>query len=156
MTGPRFKRELAQSLVSGGFRLQGNSLLWHGSRVLVIVSAAKGFGDLWHVDVGFWLSDLAEGEPESTHKSHLYFRLERLFPECRDTIVSAGSLGEEGQRAAFGLLSELLQGRIADELRELGSAPALSAAFRRGRLSNGIVTKEARAYLMRDVAGPDA
>lgn len=77
----------------------------------------------------------------------MYFRLERLFPEHRESIALAGALGDPSQPMAFERLGLLLQGELDRGLRALGTEDGLREAMMAGRLNQGLVRKDAREYL---------
>jgi len=147
MNSRGFRNGLERVLLSVGFEKGGKSLVRSESGVTTLIACAKGFGDQWSIDVGFWLEALGENRPDRVEQAHLYFRLERLVPEYHETIVLAGALNDAGQPAAYEKVLELLGNSIDPELRILGTEAGLRTAMAEGRLGNGLVRKEARAYL---------
>ncbi len=107
----------------------------------------KGFGNQWFIIVGFWLYALGSELPERVEQTHLYFRLERLVPTLRETLLEAGALNEPNQPRAYELLCGLLVNDIDSTLRILGTVAGLRSALQEGRLTHGLVRKEARMYL---------
>jgi len=147
MTGSTFKKGIEKALLSVGFARAGNALVRHDGGVWTMVSCEKGFGDQWSINVGFWLEELDANRPDRVEQSHLYFRLERLTPLHRETILQAGSLQDPEQAKAYAELISMLGTGIDAELRSLGTYPGLRAAMAEGRLVNGLVKKNARDKL---------
>jgi hypothetical protein len=143
-----FRRGVERALLSAGFERHGKVLRWQDSRVWTIVGVEPGFGRRWHVNVGFSLRSLEAEPPRNVEGSHLYFRLERLFADHSATITLAGALDDERQPEAYAKLQELLVGAVAQELRALGTEEGLRDAMIAGGLVHGLVTKEARAFLL--------
>lgn len=147
MSERAFNSRLERVLVSVGFERYGKALRRPNSHVWTLVSTQKGFGQQWHVNVGFWLEALGGECARQVERTHLYFRLERLFPEHHETIALAGALGDQKQPEAYGTFMLLLQGELDWGLRALATEEALSGAMRAGRLVQGLIRKEAREYL---------
>jgi hypothetical protein len=142
-----FRSELERALLSIGFERAGKSLVRYDSKVWTLVGLEKGFGNQWSINIGFWLDALGGERPERVEQTHLYFRLERLVPEYHATITLAGALGEPDQPSAYEQLLRLLHGTIGSELRQLGSESGLRQVMAQGRLTQGLVRKEAREWL---------
>lgn len=147
MKATAFKRGLEDAFVAMGFRRSGRSLRRDASEVTVIVGVEKGFGDQWFVNVGFWIHSLGAPPPDRVESSHFYFRLERLFPDMRETILGAGALSDEEQEQKYHELVDLLADRVAPELEALTTEAGLREAMVRGRLRDGLMRKEARDHL---------
>jgi hypothetical protein len=142
-----FKKGLERVLLSIGFERAGKSFHRVGSGVATMVAFEKGFGNQWFIDVGFWLYALGSELPDRVEQTHLYFRLERLVPTLRETILEAGALTEPNQPQAHEKLCYLLVNDIDSTLRVLGTVAGLRSALQESRLTHGLVRKEARAYL---------
>ena len=147
MNALAFKKGLERVLLSAGFERTGKSLHRVGSGAATMVAFEKGFGNQWFVNVGFWLYALGSELPDRVAQTHLYFRLERLVPEFRETLLKAGALNEPDQPRAYEELRELLVNDIDSTLRVLGTVAGLRSALQEGRLTHGLVRKEARVYL---------
>ena len=139
---------LDRVLTEAGFERAAKSLRRRGSGVWTVVELQKGFGQLWHINIGFRLEALGGVCPRRVEQTHLYFRLERLFPAWRETITTAGALDDQGQARAFEALLGLLDGEVRRELLVLASEHGLSSALASGRLSEGLIRKEARNHLL--------
>lgn len=120
-----------------------------GDAAIILVGVQKGFGEQWFVNVGFWLKQLGRKEPDRIEQSHLYFRLERLFPQHREFILKASDLADEGQVSAYHEFLRVLVDEIAGDLKQLGTTEGLFDAYHAGRLTVGLVTKAAKEMLAR-------
>lgn len=147
MNALAFKKGLERVLLSIGFERTGKSLHRVGSGAATMVTFEKGFGSQWFINVGFWLYALGNEPPDRVEQTHLYFRLERLVPNFRERLLEAGALDEPNQPQAYEELCELLANDIDSALRVLGTEAGLRAALQEGRLTHGLVRKEARVYL---------
>lgn len=146
MDASRFKKGLERVLTSKGFARHGKSLRREGQKVETLISFEKGFGSQWFINVGFWLTELGDAVPELVHQTHLYFRLERLFPKFREVILTAGAISDVGQEMAYEELVRVLDSDLDSPLNELGTEEGLSSALRNNQLDKGLVTKTARDY----------
>ena len=149
MTGQEFAKGLFGALPQHGFARCGSLMRLPGDAVITLVGVQKGFGEQWFVNVGFWLKQLGRNEPDRIEQSHMYFRLERLFPQYREFILEAGDLAAEGQLSAYHKFLKVLVDEIASDLKQLGTAEGLVDAYHAGRLSAGLVTKAAKELLAR-------
>jgi hypothetical protein len=147
MSGAAWKKPLEAVLVDLGFSRVGKSYRRLSPDAAVLFSIEKGFGAQWHFNVGFWLSVLGATAPDRVEASHLYLRLERLFPAYRDTILAAGATDEAGQLEALDRLCILLRDSLNPRLRELATIDELRRAVQSGQLNAGMMRKEAREYL---------
>jgi hypothetical protein len=150
MNGRDFKKGIGNTLLSIGFETVGGGAFVrsnHDSGVSTIVSTQKSF-DQWYINVGFWLDRLGGERPNTVQQSHLYFRLERLVPEYRETILLAGALLDEpDQPNAYQELRHLLATAIDSRLQVLGTEAGLRQARAEGRLIDGLVRKDANDWL---------
>ena len=143
-----FKAGLREVLRSVGFSQVDQVLVRKSSEVAVLIGFQKNFGQQWFVNVGFWIFKLGSEMPTRVEDTHLYFRLERLFPSQREIILLAGDLKEEGQPAALEELKKVTLSTINKGLADLETLSGLETAMRANRLSHGLVKKEAQSCLM--------
>ena len=80
-------------------------------------------------------------------RTHLYFRLERLLPQFREVVLSAGDLDDPNQPAAYDLLKDTLATEGDATIQDLGTEAGLRRALKSSRLTHGLVRKEARKLL---------
>lgn len=147
MTGAEYKRGIHSAFKRAGFAKQRYALHAPGDGATVLVNAEKGVGDQWFIHAGFCLDRLDPTPVERVERTHMYFRLERLFPAHRELILTASALDDPGQPVAYPLLLDILAAEIGAGLRALGTEPAIIAAYRAGRLSQGMVLGIARAFI---------
>jgi hypothetical protein len=143
-----FKNEVLDVFLSHGFCEWRSVVRRDGEGVVTLVGVEKGFGRQNFITVGFLIHRLDPEVPASVEKTHLYFRLERLFPDLRDSIVHGGDASAPDWPEAFSRLLAQLRDTIAKELCSLSSLTALSESLKAGRLENGLVTKSAREVLV--------
>lgn len=148
MTGLKFKKHLEIHLLKLGFIRHGKNSKRETDSASILIGIQKGFGSQWFINVGFWLPSLGGNDiPEKIESTHLYYRLERLFPEYRETIIGAGDLEYEAQFIELDRLKDLLASDIIPDLCILGLETNLKKALAEGRLKNGMIGKEARRFL---------
>ena len=114
--------------------------------VEIIANVDKGFGSQYFVNVGFCLKSLSPICPSKVEQSHMYFRLERLFPGQREIILGAGRLDEQDQERWLSLLCSFIRYDVAARFSALESEAGLRAAWTKGLFVNGLVTTEARQH----------
>jgi hypothetical protein len=147
MNAATFKKGLSQALLGLGFKTAGRSLRSDQTDVSILVSFEKGFANQWFITVGFWLQALGPVATDRVERTHLYFRLERLLPEFREIVLSAGALDDPNQPAAYDSLKSMLATEGSSVMRGLGTEAGLRRALQSSRLSQGFVGKEARQFL---------
>lgn len=147
MTPRAYKQGIYEALRSLGFIKRGNSLYRDQQNVLLLLSVEGGKSHRWYINLGFWLKSLGETTTDRVEKTHIYIRLERLFPMYRDIILASSALGEPDQPIGYERLIELLLTEIDRKLRSLSTEEGLKAALREGRFSHAISLPEARKYL---------
>ena len=143
------KAGLRRALLAAGFVAEGDLFVRQGTGVSTLVGLQKGFGKQWFLNVGFHLDALDGPRPERVELCHLYFRLERLFPQHLEMIRTAGALDEVSQPEAYQALLDAFPTTIDAELRTLGTDSGLRAALAEGRLGEGLVRKEVKELLSR-------
>lgn len=148
MTNADFKKGIQRALAPTGFTKAGKLNCYAGKGVVVLLALQKLEHDQqFFLNVGFWLTRFGASPPERVELSHLYFRVERLFPEYREIILCAGKLDDEAQPSAFNQFVELLRTTIAGGLVEMADELRLRQAFREGRFEHGLIRKEVREVL---------
>ena len=161
MNSTEFKKGLDRVFRSLGFQRAAKAFARTGGDVLTLVALQKSsYGDKYWINVGFWLEQLGGSRPNRVERTHLNYRLDSLFPEHAETIVTAGDLEEPDQprilvgdrkerqqRRAYEELLHLFTSAFDPELRLLGTEEGLRKAMREGRLERGLVRKEAREWL---------
>jgi hypothetical protein len=147
MAGTEYKRGIYLAFQHAGFAKKIYALRVPGEGVTTLVNTQKGFGAQWFINVGFCLHRLDPTPVELVEKTHMYFRLERLFPAHRELILSASEIDDPEQPAAYLLPLDLLAGQIGAGLRALASEQGIIEAYRAGRLHQGLVLGAARVLI---------
>jgi hypothetical protein len=148
MTNTDYKAEIENSFVLGGFKKSGKIYAYVGSGVTTVLSLQYvQIEKQYYVNVGFWLRRLGNACPGRVELTHLYYRLERLFPEHRETILCAGKLDDTAQSSALVMFKDLIRTKMASRLIELSDELQLRHAFNEGLLVHGLIRKEARDIL---------
>ncbi|MGY3694879.1 hypothetical protein ACVIGA_004959 [Bradyrhizobium sp. USDA 3240] len=148
MNRTAFKKGLSEVLLQQGFVLGRDLLRISNDQMVTLIGVQNGFGDQWFVNVGFWLTRVGVEAPDRVEQAHLYFRLERLFPQHREIILAAGDLGDAGQSEAYERLTRLISSEIATNLKRMGTEEGLVEAYRAHRLEDGLMTKVAKEWLL--------
>lgn len=147
MNGLQFKKGIFSLLMRQGFSARGDLMILSSDSVSVVLGVSHGFGAQWFIDVGFMLLPLSRQVPARVEQSHMYFRLERLFPEHREAILKAGRLDDPDQKNVYDFFVGLLNGQIVSQLSSYTALQNLASAFNSGRFTGGLVTKDARQFL---------
>ncbi len=147
MNSRTFKQGLEKELLDSGFERAGKLYLRPTAFGFIMIAFSKGFGSQLFLDVGFWFSDLGDTTPSRLENAHIYCRLERLFPKDRELILTAGALDDAAQPEAYQRLISLFRKIVEDLLREFEDVPCIRQQMEYGRLSCGLIRKEAREYL---------
>lgn len=147
MNGSQFKKGIFSLLMSQGFSARGDLMVLSSDSVSIVLGVSQGFGAQWFIDVGFTLLPLSREVPLRVEQSHLYFRLERLFPEHREAILKAGRLDDPEQEDSYQCFVGLLDRQIVSHLGSYTTLKNLANAFNSGGFTGGLVTKDARQFL---------
>ena len=142
------KKGLFVALLRQGFVRSRDLMRVSNDRIVTLVGVEKGFGEQLFINVGFWFIWAGIEEPGRVEHAHMYFRLERLFPQHREIILAAGDLGGVGQSEAYQRLAALISSEIATNVKRIGSEEGLVEAYRARRLEGGLVTKVAKEWLL--------
>jgi hypothetical protein len=143
-----FKESVERIWSTIGFTATGKAFSRRHADLATLMEVERGFGRQHFIGVGFWLRSLGERLPDRISRAHLCCRLERLFPEFREIILTAGAIGEIEQPQMHEKLLDLLRGPIDRSLASLESLDGLRAALTAGRFNQCLVTKEVRKYLL--------
>jgi hypothetical protein len=114
--------------------------------VTILAGTERGFGRKSFVSVGIWLNALGL-PPDRCALCHISMRLERIFPEQRELILTAGDGGDPGQATALSALETLIEGDVDRMLRTVSTMDGLRAAIQSGRIGREWLTKDARSNL---------
>jgi hypothetical protein len=147
MNSLQFKKGIFSLLMRQGFAARGDLIVLSSDSVSIVLGVSHGFGAQWFIDVGFTLLPLSRQVPVRVEQSHMYFRLERLFPEHREAILKAGRLDDPEQENFYHCFVGLLDRQIVSQLGSYTTLQNLANAFNSGGFTGGLVTKGARQFL---------
>lgn len=147
ITGAQFKKSIYDILKKKDFTKNNNLMCVLGEDAVVLVGVEKGFGNQWFINIGFCFRSLIQEIPSRIEHSHMYYRLERLFPEHREIILAGSDLDDPEHDMWHSKLLYLLSHEVADGLRNFASVKAITEAYQSDRLNMGLVRKEARDFL---------
>jgi hypothetical protein len=148
MKATTFKERVFSAFRDSGFSPRSGMVERESGFATVVIGVERGFGNQCFINVGFVLAALSS--PDSVRRvqdAHLYFRLERLFPEYREQILTAGSLDEAGQEEALDGLLQSVRTEISASLGILQQTEGLARAHKTGQLKGGLVCAAARGLL---------
>ena len=135
-----------------GFRRHGSIQAWAAQEVVVLVGFTSAYDQLF-IDVGFWLKALSIEAAPRVSNSHIYGRLESIFPELRPEIIDAGDCTNPEFKTVFvDTFRELLHKTIAPKLKSLASEGALVEMYLSGRLTRFAMFPGVRNYLSHRVS----
>jgi hypothetical protein len=149
MTNREFKSILEGAFTSKGFKLVDKNARYDGTAAAIFVGLQKlEYDEQYFINVGFWLRALGDQAPRKVEQTHMYFRLERLFPNLRETVLDGGRLSLPDQPQAATALSAIISAECIPVLTELANSDlTLRKRFREGGFSGGLIRKEAREAL---------
>jgi hypothetical protein len=129
------------------FTTKGQSWYLDGKDSTIVVNLQKSnFNEDYFMNVGIWLKALGIAIFPSFNKCHLYFRLEKLFPENRTLILNSLSL-ERTNSKSLDDFSQFIILRVIPFLQHCTEEDQLKEFMKVGRFKNGIISKEAKDYL---------
>jgi hypothetical protein len=147
ITATEVRSALKTTFVKEGFVRTGTITSWTNTEVTLLVGFTTAYNRLF-VDVGFWLNSYPGQVALKVEKSHIYGRLEWLFPELRPEILDAGECTEERQwNNAFEIFAGHLHSSIVPSLKDLANEAAVTESFVNGALLRFGMPPEIRNYL---------
>lgn len=143
-----FKKMIEKAFLAKGFQKVKNNLQLDGRFITLLIGLQKiEFEDQFYINVGFWIKAIGESTPMKVEHTHLYFRLERMFPEYRKIILDAGDLDNSTQPIPARDLCDILDKTIIPILSNMASSyENMKCAFDEGILRHGLVRKEALIF----------
>jgi hypothetical protein len=141
------KRKFVEGLNKKGFIKKKGILLRETAEVAVMIVFRKGFGSQLNCDIGFWLRALGGAIPDKVEKSHIYVRIERLYPEQREFLLAAMDVGVCDQDAAMKTISNFLQNSFDEILNSMATLSGVAFAYRAGDFAHALISKDARQFL---------
>lgn len=136
-------------LRQGGFLKKGVSWYLDGTDTIIVVnleSISMYSPGQYAVNIGFWLKKLGNSSFPKYNHCHMYYRLERLFPESREEIIKGCSLST-GDAQSLIDLSNFIKNRLIPFLKECTLETKIKELFLTGVLNRGFMKFEVREYL---------
>lgn len=143
-----FKKAIVAQFESAGFSKKGQNWYLDGEAILIVTNLQKSdWEDMYYINVGFWLKGLGEAVFPPYNHCHLYYRVERLFPEKRELLLTGG-LNEDAWKENLVKLLQFMDRELIPFLKECTDERKVRELLALGRLDNGLIQKEARHYLL--------
>jgi len=142
-----FKKAFSAPFDKAGFLKKGQSWFFDGADSIIVVTLEKcDWDELYYVDVGFWLKELGQALFPLYYHCHIYERLEFLFPEKRELILTSCDL-EKSDADLLIDLSEFILEDVIPFLKGCTNIKKLSELFNMGVFRNSYINFLARKYL---------
>jgi hypothetical protein len=150
VSGGKWKSDFGAALSDLGFERISRIYVFTGRDAAILSATERGFGKQYHFSFGIWIFDLANNiaVPDRIEHTHMYFRLERLFPDAWETIVKAGETHDPKHLEALEDLCSLLRGDLGFRICDLATIGGLRRSIQSGLLDKGLVRWEARKYFI--------
>lgn len=142
----KFQTRILRAFSGFGFRGSGRTRRYFGEEIDILINVQQAYSNCF-INVGFVIKAIDNDLRERVEKTHMYYRLERIFPDLRETIIAAGELKEDDSEEYRIELITLIKSDLAEKLCRLSILENLKLAFTTGNLENGLVTGNARLYL---------
>ncbi len=133
-----FKSVTKNILVTKGFDVLGRDFIFKGSDADILINIQELDKSVQYcINVGFHLNALDSFVSKKVELSHMYFRLERLFPHLREIILDGCNMKN------FGQFKTVLSEECVPKLIELAnSIDLIKLWFVEGGFDNGMIRKE--------------
>ena len=136
---------IGEAFKRASFVQHGKQYQYSSTDITVSVELSAALLKQRYIDLGFWIWTLGgKTAPNRLADYHIRARLERLFPEHRETILQA--LVSKAETHDVLNLSGVLESEIAPVLRSMTSVSTLRRSFGDGRLKGALVLVEAQTY----------
>lgn len=141
-----FQRCVLYSFSKFGFLGNGRTRKYSGTGVDIIINVQSANIHCF-VNVGFIIHEINDIGIKNVEKSHMYFRLERIFNEYKDVICGASQISEADSARKLLIFTNLIESELAEKLCKFAEINTLRRAFSSGIFLHGIITREARRIL---------
>lgn len=142
----KFQTRVLRAFSDFGFRGSGRTRRYFGEEIDILINVQQAYSNCF-INVGFVLKSISNDIPDRVEKTHMYYRLESIFPEIRETIIAAGELEEADSEEFTVKLIDSIKSSLARKLCQLSILENLKSTFKSGKLENGMVTGSARLFL---------
>ena len=145
-----FKKAVGLPLEKTGFSKKGQSWYLNGKDAIIVFNLQKSnWSELYYVNFGIWLKAFGIAQFPQFNHCHLYYRVERLFPEDRELIITSCDLARSSLDNLANL-SQFIERQLIPFAWECTEESKLRELMSRGVLKGGLVRHEAKMYLMGD------
>ena len=140
------KKAVGSILSKKGFRKNGQSWILVGEDATVVINLQKyEYDKLYFVNFGIWLNALGLKKIPAENHCHIRDRLEYLFPDNRDLIVSAFEINSNNDDIPA--LKEFLELEVWPFCRQCLSLEGIRELVQKGRFTTSLIRAEARPLL---------
>jgi hypothetical protein len=149
MNNREFKTVIETALTWHGFKRVAKNFRMDGKEASIVIGLQKlEYDEQYFINVGIWLAALGQEVPKKVEHTHMYYRLERLFPQWRQVVLEGGQLSHPEQPSPANRLAEVIGEVCVPTLVALvTSLDWLRQQFEAGALQGGLIRKEAREFL---------
>jgi hypothetical protein len=142
-----FKQSIATTLENANFVKRGQSWYLDGEDAIIVLNLQKNdWDEEYFINIGMWLKALGDADYPQENKCHLSYRAERLFPGEQELIRTGASLRNSNTKMLADL-TEFLKIKVIPFLMECTHESKIRELLTMGKLKNGFVSKDAKAYL---------
>jgi len=133
-----FRNQTIKAFLSRGFKRSKDIYVTTNSLAILSANIQTVHNARCYINIGFNFTELTSEVPEKVEHSNCYYRLERIFPEHRELILSAGDY-EEVNLHVINTFALVLSEKLLPELTGMTSnVVALRKACKEERLSQGL------------------
>ena len=143
-----FKKAVGLPLEKSGFSKKGQSWYLDGKDAIIVLNLQKSnWDELYYVNFGIWLKAFGTEQFPHFNHCHMYYRVERLFPDERELIITGCDLARSNPDNLANL-SLFIERRLIPFALECTEEGKLRELMSGGLLKGGLVRHEAKTYLM--------
>lgn len=142
----KFQTRVLRAFSGFGFRGSGRTRRYFGEEIDILINVQQAYSNCF-INVGFVLKSINNDIPDRVEKTHLYYRLESIFPDLREIIIASGEMNEADSEEYTVKLIDLIKSGLAEKLCHLSILENMKSTFNSGKLENGLVRGSARLFL---------
>lgn len=142
------KTAFSKCFTDTGYKKRGQLLYRDGKEVYIAVDLQKSnYDDFYYFNIGFLLKALGNHEYPAANKCHMNYRAENLFPAYQE-LIYRGLLLSDGTQEWLSDLIVVVKNEIIPALFTCAEINGLRDFLSKGSMNNGLITKEAREFLL--------
>jgi hypothetical protein len=142
-----FKKAVGSPLEQAGFLKKGQSWYLNGTDSIIVLNLQKSnWSELYYVNFGIWLKAFGDAQLPQFNHCHLYYRVESLFPEEREFLITSCDL-QMSSPEMLSHLSRFVEQQLIPFAWECTEESKLREFMSRGLLKGGLVRHEAKMFL---------